>query len=183
MLNVLYENSLQIVGYGLFLAVPIYVLAFHFQDKRLWIGCGIVTGLIALALIVEWSVQTPKEEVEQTVRTLANLVENNNVQSLLRMISKTKPEIVSRARHEMPRYDFDLCKLLVFHQIKIDENNPKRATAEFRVFVNVETRGYSGNALRDVFLNFEKESDGRWRVVDYTHYSPGTRENRPNNRP
>ena len=77
-----------------------------------------------------------------------------------------------RARHEMPKYDFSVCNLMTFHGIKMDENNPRKATADFMVRFNVSMQGYSGGGLRDVFLTFEKEDDDRWRIVDYAHYDP-----------
>ena len=62
----------------------------------------------------------------------------------------------------------------------MDENNPRKATADFMVRFNVSMQGYSGGGLRDVFLTFEKEDDDRSRIVDYAHYDPTNRPGRQN---
>ncbi len=173
-----FENGFKLLIYGLFLVVPFYVMAYHFNDKRLWITCGVLTVLLSVALAVEWWVKTPREEVESAIGNLVDVVENNDVQGLLQYISKSKPNVVSRAEHEMPSYDFSVCNIFKLHSIKVDEKNRRRATADFMVRVNLSMRGYSGAALRDVVLTFEKESDDVWRIVDYAHYDPANRSDR-----
>lgn len=180
MYEIFFESSFKILGYGLFVAVPLYVMAFHFQQRRLWVACGIVTTLIIAALIVEWAVVTPKEEVEKRVVQLAKVVEENQVDELLTYISQSKPGVLSRARQEMPNYEFDVCNLMIFHEIKVDENNPRKATADFMVRFNVAMKGFQGGGLRDVFLQFEKETDDQWRIVDYSHYDPANRPGKKN---
>lgn len=180
MSEILFESSFKILMYGLFLAVPFYVMAFHFREKFLWAVCGAITLLIIIALVIEWYVVTPKEEVEQSIRTLAKIVENNDVDGVVDFISKSKPDVVSKAQHEMPGYDFNVCNIFRVHDIKVDPNNPRRATADFMVRVNLSMRGYTGSALRDVLLTFEKESDGQWRIVDYTHFDPANRPGKQN---
>lgn len=176
----LFENNLKILGYGLFLAVPLYVMAYHFRRKGLWIACGVITLLMVIALIIEGWVVTPKEEVQQVVRELAQIVERNDVDELMNYLSKSNPNVVKKAQYEMPRYEFSTCNLMVFHEIRIDENNPRKAVADFMVRFNVSMKGYSGGGFRDVLLKFEKESDDRWRITDYSHYDPTNRPGRQN---
>lgn len=178
MYELFFEDSLRILGYGLFLAVPLYVMAFHFQDRRLWIGCGVITATIVAALLVEWYVVTPREEVQQTIRDLADLVEQNDVEGLLANISPSQPEVRRRAEYEMPRYDFSVCNVVTFHGIQWDREQPDQATADFMVRFNVSMQGYSGGGFRDVILKFQKESDDQWRIVDYSHFDPLNRRDR-----
>lgn len=180
MYEILFESSFKILAYGLFLAVPLVVMAFHFQDKRLWMGTGAVCGLILICLVVEWWVVTPTEEVKSKISQIAQVVENNDVEGLLKHISQKKKQVVARAGNEMPSYDFSVCNVMQFHGVKIDPNNPRRATADFMVRFNLSMRGYAGGGLRDVVLVFEKEDDDQWRIVDYSHYDPMNREGRQN---
>ncbi|MEE2640307.1 MAG: hypothetical protein VX768_06745 [Planctomycetota bacterium] len=175
-----FESSFKIVGYGMFLTVPFYVMAHHFRNRRLWIVSHILVGLIALGVLVERWVVTPREEIRNVVSRLADIVEQNDVEGLLQHVSKSRPEVVDRARSEMPSYDFNSCNLMTFHKITVDENNPARASADFMVSVNLTMKGYQGSAWRDVVLNFEKESDGKWRIVEYSHHDPTNRKERTN---
>lgn len=179
MREILFESSFQILAFGLFLAVPFFIMAIHFRDRRLWIASGVVSGLIVLALAVEWYVVTPREEVRQELYELAQIVENNDLEKLLERISSTRPDVLSRARNEMPQYDFSTCNIVSVHRILVDKDNPRKATADFLVRFHLSSRGYTGGGYRDVILNFEKEDDGKWRIVDYSHYNP---TNRPDGR-
>lgn len=172
MSEILFENSLAIIVFGLFVFVPMVMLANHYSDWRIWAGAGTVFAIIFALVALERYVVTPRERMRSTVAEMAHWVESNEHDKLLEYFSEKVPEARDRARDEMPDYDFSRCGVTSFNEIKVDEVNPNRGSVDFTVAVSLMYQGHKQSALRDVTLVFEKESDGKWRVVQYSHRAP-----------
>jgi hypothetical protein len=103
---------------------------------------------------------------------MAKWVQRNEHERLLEYFSERMPEVRQQAKMEMPRYDFSRCSITSFNEVKMDANNPNRGSVDFTVGVTLMYQGIKQSALRDVTLIFEKESDGNWRVIQYSHRAP-----------
>ena len=172
MSEILFENSLAIIVFGLFVFVPMVMLANHYSDWRIWAGAVAILVLIVGLVALERYVVSPREKLRSTVSEMAKWVQRNEHERLLEYFSERMPEVRQQAKMEMPSYDFSRCSVTSFNEVKLDANNPNRGSVDFTVGVTLLLQGMKQSALRDVTLIFEKESDGTWRVVQYSHRAP-----------
>lgn len=160
---------------GTLMVVVLLMMAFAGREKRLF-QLAVVVGLLTAATVIcEQLIVTDREAVEETVFRLATMVQSNDVEGVVNSISKTQDTTRQRARSEMNRYDFDTCRVAGTTHFDSREDGGVK-TAEITFTVTVSVRGYSGPETvygqRRVTLVFEKESDGQWRVINYSHEDP-----------
>lgn len=172
MSEILFENSLAIIVFGLFVFVPMVMLANHYSDWRIWAGAGAILVLIVGLVALERYIVSPREKLRATVSEMAKWVQQNEREKLLKYFSEEMSEVRQRAKKELPRYDFSRCSVTSFNEIKVDANNPNSGSVDFTVAVTLMYQGIKQSALRDVTLIFQKQSDGNWRVVQYSHQAP-----------
>ncbi len=155
-----------------------------------WLKTGhraLVIALVAAAvlfgvlLFVERTVKTEREQLRETLGRIAADVQSNDVDAVVRHIHPDSPDIRSRAKAEMPNYDFEKISITRVRTIDVSyQDDPLTATVEFNVVAKGNSKGFYGefNVPRYVILSFSKDSDGRWRITDYEHFPPqeGIRE-------
>ena len=129
-----------------------------------------------VGVIVERLVETHNEQVRSTIYTLAQLVENEDLDGVLGYVSDSNLTVKSRVKSEMPKYVFNSCRVLGFNEFEIESNHvPPRSTVEFVVWANGRVKGGDGVGApirRAIKLYLQKEADGRWRFYNYEHYDP-----------
>ncbi|MEQ8790202.1 MAG: hypothetical protein RIC55_28155 [Pirellulaceae bacterium] len=181
-MNWLLESTLERNLALLALAAGAVVLAVTWMrsGKRLWLIASVVVGaVVALTVLAGQLFVTPREEVEQTLRTIAADVQNNDLQAVLSHIHSSRDDIRLRAQAEMPRYRFEEVRINSIKEITADgSGDPPTAEAQFYVGVHGDFGGgevgevYGDRGLtRFVILKFEKEGDA-WKVIDYEHRAP-----------
>lgn len=94
-----------------------------------------------------------------------------------RSIPKCRPA-PGQAESELPQYTFEDCRITQITETKVDAAaKPKTAVTEFYV----ATKGASAKeasptpatrAARIVKLHLEQDSDGQWKIVDYSTAHP-----------
>jgi hypothetical protein len=146
------------------------------RREPLWIA-GVVLALLPVLWIVERLVVTDREAVEATLHRIAADVKSNNRAAVLAHIYSGAPSLKTRAEAEMPNYTFTECKINKLHRIDVNSNDqPPSAEAEFNVYVagsfKVGNQTFDGEFPRYIALELRKESDGQWRVENYTHADP-----------
>lgn len=149
-----------------------------------------IIGLIVLALIpVSWIASqrwvTDRERIEQTIEEVAEAVEANDLQGVLRVIGDQDAR--ARARMELPKYVFHEADVNRIRSIEIVEGSyPLQADVDITVKVVVsQKRGVFKNQSvpRRVLLTFEEREDDRWVVVDYQHMPLTGKPDRYSTRP
>ena len=71
------------------------------------------------------------EALKDTIYDLALAVEDNDIDTALTYFSKTAPKAIEqrrRAEAEMPSYDFNVCRVVKFAEIKVDEKGIIKTT-------------------------------------------------------
>jgi hypothetical protein len=169
------ENSTVPMVTGTLLVIIFLAMAFTSREK-LMLQLAIVIGLLTAATVIcERLIVTDKEQVTESVYELADLVQANNMQGVLGFVSLQYPETRDEVSAEMPRYDFDNCRIIGINYFK-NETEGSKDTAEICFVVSVRVRLDNSPELlfgqRRVTLHFEKEADGKWRVFDYSHEDP-----------
>ena len=153
------------------------------------IGCGyvglktgkrspFVIGAIALLatlalLLLSLSIETDREQIRTALFELENAVQTNNVEAVLSHIHSRAPDIKQSARQEMERHTFRTVDIKRNLEITIQEDqSPRQAEATFNVEVQGDfDRGRLPNSRGIVWvvLQFQKDTDEKWRVTHY-HY-------------
>jgi ketosteroid isomerase-like protein len=145
--------------------------------KEFLYALGAVLVFTIVALAVERLVVTDAEAIRQTLSEIARDVQSNDLQRVLRHVSKANPSLVQRAEAEMPNYKFTECRVTKIHETDVDASSePRSAKVRFNVVASGTFRQgsveYSDTVPRWIELHLVKEADGRWRVQDYDHRPP-----------
>ena len=159
---------------GMILAVVFFLLFVTSRNKvMLYLSIGIallVGGLFAC----EQLIVTDREEIAAVVSDLAVQIEDNNVAGVVKHLSPKHQETINRAKAEMPKYNFASCRL---SRIKKFEDAKTNSNAKEITFV-VNFRASSAQirekipGQREVTLTFEKDANGEWKVINYSHRDP-----------
>jgi low affinity Fe/Cu permease len=124
----------------------------------------------AALVVVEQLVVTARERVENTVYQIARDVESNEVEAVVRHLSKARPELRSQARRYMSYLEIEQAK--VKPDLKVELNfgqDPPTATAKFHaVIMGSDPGGQVRNQRypKGFIVRFVLE-DGAWYVYDY----------------
>lgn len=169
------ENSLVPMLTGVFMGAVFLGLAFFGREKRfLYVALGI--GAVTSAIVVcELVIVTDREAVTECVQELANRVRTNDAPGVVAYISKSRPDTMKSAAREMARFRFEQCRITGTKSFDVRESGGKKsATIVFVVFARVQIDTMAGvtPVQPEVTLDFEKESDGKWRVVGYSYRNP-----------
>lgn len=168
------ENAFMPFITGLLISGMLGSAAFMLGNRSLAMLATIV-GICSIALvIVERYVVTDREQVRNLLYEVANDVEFNRHDAILAKMKKGS-RAHDRAGPEMPNYKFRRCNVTGIRELSVDENaNPLTASINFVVFIDVHAPTYQhdGPGRREVTLTFEKQPDGRWLIIDYSHRHP-----------
>jgi hypothetical protein len=152
----------------------------------LWTASGrkeLLFGLVAVALfttiwlVVERLVVTDQEAIRATLYEIARDVQSNDVQRVTRHVAKSNQSLVTRAKNELPNYDFEECRVTKVHLTDVDAGaEPRSAVVEFNVVATGTFRQgsieISDTVPRWIQLQMVREEDGKWRVQNYRHDAP-----------
>jgi hypothetical protein len=169
------EDSTFPMVTGAIMVIILLAMAFSAREKRLF-QLAIVIGILTAATVIcENLIVTDQEQVKETVYQLSDRVQANDVRGVLGFVGKQRQDTRQKVENEMPRYDFDTCRIIGFNYFEPD-NDGSAKTAEICFVVAVRVRIDGGPeplpGQRKVTLKFEKEPDGKWRVIDYWHEAP-----------
>lgn len=168
------ENSTVPMVTGVILVVILLGLAFSSREKTMVYLAVIVGVLTAGTVFCERLIVTDQEQVMQCVHDLADAVQANDKDGVVALISQTRPDTINRVNGEMPRYDFDACRIIGTNYFKPGEDGQETAEICFIVTFRVRLDDYPEPHFgqRRIILHFEKQLDGKWRVIDYSHEDP-----------
>lgn len=170
------ENSTVPMVTGVILVIILLGLAFSARERAMVYLALVVGALTAGTMICERMVVTDQEEVMQCVYDLADAVQANDRAGVLAFVSKTQPETINKVNHEMPSYDFDSCRIVGRNYFVPGADGRETAEICFVVSYKVRVDGSPQTQWghRKIILHFEKQPDGKWRVIDYSHEAPSS---------
>lgn len=170
------ENSTFPMITGIILAIILLGLAFSAREKVMVYLALVIGVLTAGTVICERMIVTDREEVMQCVYDLASAVQANDKKGVVAFVSKTRPDTIDRVNAEMPKYDFDSCQIVGTNYFEPGADGRDTAEICFVVSVKVRVDGATETQWghRKIILHFEKQPDGKWRVIDYSHEAPSS---------
>lgn len=175
MLSWFTESALIPMVVGTALVFCFLGFAFAFRNRAMLYIALVILALTAGTAVTERLIVTDKEAVQQTVREIVTNVEDNDLTGLLEYVSKKREDTRSRLKANLPRYVVTSCRITGFKNFEItQESEPKTAVIDFVVFAHGTRKsdGQMGRPNPQVTLTFEKESDGQWRIVNYSYSNP-----------
>ena len=169
------EQPIVILFVGAFLLAATGAIWVQTRDRRALIALSSVILFTGLWLLAERLVVTDVEQVKQTIRTIAQELENNNVEAVVNYISAENPTLREEVRRTL--------SLVTVKKVSIKRNLTATvihrsaftsAEARFNAVATVEgRRGMLGKRLVPQFLvvRLRKEGDD-WRVRSYERSDP-----------
>ena len=168
------ENSTFPMITGAMIVVALLGLAFFAREKIMLYAALVVAALVAGTVVCEKIIVTDREEIVDCVYELANAVQSNDKAAVVAFVSRNRQDTIDRVNAEMPRYDFDSCRINGTNYFKPGPDG--LGTAEICFVVSVKVRLNPNPdpvwAQRKIILHFEKQLDGKWRIIDYSHHDP-----------
>jgi hypothetical protein len=147
------------------------------QTGRRWLllAIGAAVLLTAGMLVLERLVVTPAEQVEATLRRIADDIARNDVEAVIASISPGRPELRQEARRHMNLVTISDVTIKANLRVQVlSDRNPPLAEARFNAVIRGTDRaGQLGTRIYPRFfvVNFRQE-DGQWRVRGYAMHDP-----------
>lgn len=164
------ENSVPIWvlgAVGLTMAGIVYT---SLRTRASLVAIGVVLLVMIGGLALEHFWQTPREQVDATLRGLLAAVEADDLPAVLARLSPTAEEMRGDAQTLMPQFEVDKARATGSVEVTLPSaSDPTTATARARVFVAVRHRrsGMKGGDFAEVTFTFEKRGDA-WLVSGYS---------------
>jgi hypothetical protein len=171
-------NPFLLAFIGAVLALAAFVVWLQSGRKEALIAAAAIVGIFLILVLVERMTISDREAIEATLAQIARDLEANNRDAVYAAIHPSKSELLSQAKTELPGYTFTECRITKIQEIKVDaEAKPKTAFVGFNVIVKGNFKQgadyFSGMTIaRYVELNLEQDTDGKWKVVNYSHAEP-----------
>ncbi len=169
-MNWLAENALPIWMGGAIALTMAMIVFLQTRTNRALAAVGVVIGITALLLALEYFLETPREAINRRLYELAETVEANDVPGALRFLA---PSFDSQIRSDietlMPLVKIDRARIINTPKIELAAgSDPTEATVECRgvVLALDKQSGMKGAAEDDLVLYWVRQGD-EWFVKDY----------------
>jgi hypothetical protein len=167
------ESALVPMIVGTFLALAFLGLAISFRDRIMLFLAMVIATLTAGTVITETLIVTDRESIVEIVSELARMVENNNMAGVLSHVSQQRDDCKQKIRLEMPRCQFRTCRITGINRFSSSKSAIPTAEIEFVAIATGKHMSHGlGTVQRAVWLKFEKNSTGKWEMIDYDHWDP-----------
>lgn len=168
-----FENPLWLGICGAFVTIVAVVLWVQTGTRSAAVSAVVACLLTILLVLVSLRVETDREKLIRTINAVAEAVESNDLERVLRHVSPNATQGLRRARQELPQYTFREARMTRLKSILVNRNStPPTAIAEFSVIVDVGAGG-SGTRIPRFVKAYFIEDAGRWLVRDYEHFEAG----------
>jgi hypothetical protein len=166
-MNYLAENSLPIWAAGAVAFTMALVAYLQTRSSTALLAIVTVIGLVAVLLVSERLIETPREAVERTLYELAETVEANDVAGALGFVA---PSANSQIRKDierlMPLVNIERARVMGTPKIEFEAN---RAFVKCRgiIIATNKQNGMKGGAEDELTMTWVQVGN-RWLVKDYT---------------
>ncbi|MCD0459599.1 hypothetical protein U8335_21985 [Roseiconus lacunae] len=172
MMTIFAEQPWLISGMIALLVVGLFVAWTNTGEKNLAISGIVIALLIPGAFIVANAIETDREAILRTIETTAAAAEQNDRESVVVVIADR--ETRQRALNELSSYEFERVRVGNIKIQFVEGSLPLEATVDLDATVRgglASGRVQGMTIPRRVILTMQKQSDGQWKVIDYTHVS------------
>ncbi|MFO0941251.1 MAG: hypothetical protein U0930_10825 [Pirellulales bacterium] len=172
-MNVLFENPVIVVLFGVAVGSLLAFAATKTGDRRFLIAAGAVAAIALVLGVIATTIETEKEKLTKTIYQVADAVRNNDHDRALTYMHPSASAAAQRAKTEISRFKFQDAKVTSIQEVVInDKTKPPSATTEFLARMSVEgdhtDYGVKFNGVRLIKVYWMKQGD-RWLISDYEH--------------
>lgn len=168
-----FENPLWLGICGAFVTIVALVLWMQTRARSAAVTAFVACLLTILLVLVSQRVETDREKLIRTIHEVADAVESNDLERVLRHVAPNAQQGLTRARQELPQYTFREARMTRLKSLLVNRSStPPTAVAEFSVIVDVGAGG-SGTRIPRFVKAYFVEDAGRWLVRDYEHFDAG----------
>jgi hypothetical protein len=175
-MNWLFDQPLIIVLAGVALVLALGAAWSASGRKELLVATAAALLLLIAGLFIERLVVTDREAIRAAVLQMADDVQNNRRQAMLKHVYSGATELKTRVEADLSKYQFTECRITKIHLIDVDTRaEPRSAIVQFNVIGSGAFRDGSiemDHVAQWVQLHLLREKDGRWTVADYEHDAP-----------
>lgn len=167
------ENSFIPLVTGIALVFVSIAMAVGTGERVMYRAAAVIFFLTLAIVVTEQLIVTEKEEVTEEVYQLAFHVRQNRMNEVLRKIHPDATDLISEVNSQMPRLEFDTCRILKITGFRARTENDDEAVVEFTSALRASIDG-SGKmpGLRRVKLGLRKDEHGEWLVTRLQHENP-----------
>jgi hypothetical protein len=146
------------------------------RKEALFAFGGLIILFVAL-IITERMLISDREAIEATLLKIAQNLKANNREAVYAAIHPKVPSLRGQAESELPQYTFEDCRITQITETTVNADaKPKTAMTEFYVAAKGSFReggqSYTGDPRRIIKLHLEQDTDGQWKITDYSHRAP-----------
>lgn len=167
--------------YLLLLVAVVVLLALWFRDRqRRWLTLLSIPAALALVLLLlDWSVETPREQIARKLREMASAVERRDVATIHGHLASTF-QLAGRDRNTFRRYVERVFREDWVTSIVLWEIRPQLqgTTAEATLYAKVRGSRVRGAEFFRVKTQWSREGE-QWRLVGFTVHHPYVDTDRP----
>jgi len=165
----LLEDPTTVLTAGILIQVLLAVVLVKTGRGAVLLAMGGVFVLTILLVVVEFTVVTPREEIENTLYSAATAAEANDLDQFMTFIDPASAAGFSEVQSRMPRFDIKSVRLGQL-QVEVDDSGESTA-AQARMIASVEANDRQGQVPRDKYIarfsvDLKKVND-RWLMVAY----------------
>jgi len=144
---------------------------------------GLIGWLVAcfVMLSVEYVYVTDAERIEATVHEIAAAIRANNPNKVASYVSNDHPNLQALAKLQVRTVKIEA--ITVKQNLDVSttpESSPPVGIARFNFVVHGQlkkSQAVGGRFAAFCVLQFKKDDDGEWRVIDYQFFDPVKKEN------
>ncbi|MBX7167938.1 MAG: hypothetical protein K1X74_16510 [Pirellulales bacterium] len=180
----LFEDPTTVLVAGALIEVLLAVVFFRTGRGAILLAMGAVAALVAVLLLVERLVVTPREQVEAALATLKARLEANDVEGVVDCLAPEAQALAGEARSRMPQVDIRHVGIAQL-EIGVSEQRGQPAAASARFLCRVEGQDRAGQSPYDNFVRrftvAFRHDGGRWLVTGYEDedaFGPKQRDHR-----
>ena len=176
----LMEQPLTIIFGGLLIVAALAGGLIQTGKKGFLYGTIVAVVLAVSLLVLERTTITPREAVKATLHVIANDLERNDVEAVVRHISKGRVELQEEARERLEQVE--VVEVKIKKNLKVDvvsQRGMEIAEAKFNCTLRLKPRESRLQGFLDqkrpipqFFKVRFKQEDGSWRVRDYEMSDP-----------
>lgn len=127
--------------------------------------------LIPLGLYIEQRWVTDREQIRETIQSVADALERGDEQTVIDAIHPVADPLARFVSANLSRVEFEEARVTGYREIKVwPDHTPPEAEADIMVSVAVRTPGASFKTPRRVIVQFLRDGD-RWRVSGFENLS------------
>lgn len=155
---------------GVMLAIVFVGLAFSSGETVMLKWAVVIALLVAALNIIEVSIVTNREQVENSLYDMASAMRKNDFEHVYGYLDRE--DLVRRARSQLRDATCHSCNITAINEVLIEKDGTA-ASADFVAFARASDKSFPSPTplQRRIKLFFEKRGD-TWKVVDFNTSDP-----------